>query len=261
MTSLTLNGKRAADNVRLLPGKSYSALFDVKDPEGDALAYRWEVMPESQSQETGGDRELTPQPTLGPAAEKSKRRDDGSQSSQQVSEIIGQVMHFDENMLNGRGGPAGAFHHSPPSTHREVEEDEDAGGPPEDEMASEHGSPPQEETVENDDYNSVEKEEYIAKGREESMHFSKLLDQLEDDPGLNSPTSGSFKPSHKLEQGRRFNGFKATAPKLKRPLTHRTGRGCAGKRCDIAGGIIGARDGHFEPPNDEEVPYDVGGEF
>lgn len=65
VASLTLDGKRAAGSVRLRAGKSYRAAFDVTDPEGDALVYRWEVMRESDSKETGGDTERTPEALSG----------------------------------------------------------------------------------------------------------------------------------------------------------------------------------------------------
>uniref|UniRef100_A0A7M5X9I2 Cnidarian restricted protein n=1 Tax=Clytia hemisphaerica TaxID=252671 RepID=A0A7M5X9I2_9CNID len=224
--------------------------FIPANNQGSVKGSQRNILPRVNGEE-GGDVKLT----LGPAIKPIKTRDGPFQPSQQVSEIIGQVMHFDENMLNGRG-PSVARHHPAPSAHREAEEDEEEQTPPNDELASEHGPTSQEETIENDDYNNVEKEEYIAKGREESMHFSKLLDQLEDDPGLGNSQTGNLKPTHKLEQGRLYNGFKAT-PKLKHPLIHRK-KGCTGKRCDIAGGFFGATDGHFEPPNEDEVPYDVG---
>ena len=56
----TLAGKRAADNVRLEAGEPYSAAVEVSDPEEDELIYRWEIMKESASQNTGGDPEYVP---------------------------------------------------------------------------------------------------------------------------------------------------------------------------------------------------------
>ena len=56
----TLEGKRATDNVRLDAGETYSASVEASDPEEDNLIYRWEIMKESSSQNTGGDPEYVP---------------------------------------------------------------------------------------------------------------------------------------------------------------------------------------------------------
>ena len=55
--SLKLDGKMATDNVTLLAGESYDAIFDVTDPEGEVLEYRWEIKPESDARNSGGARE------------------------------------------------------------------------------------------------------------------------------------------------------------------------------------------------------------
>ncbi|HSM29182.1 MAG TPA: glycoside hydrolase family 2 TIM barrel-domain containing protein [Woeseiaceae bacterium] len=55
--SIRLDGRNYKDSVVLAAGESYDAVFDVADPEGDPLTYRWEVKPESDSQKAGGDRE------------------------------------------------------------------------------------------------------------------------------------------------------------------------------------------------------------
>ena len=55
--AIRLDGKGYKDSVVLAAGESYDAEFDVVDPEGDPLTYRWEVKPESDSQKAGGDRE------------------------------------------------------------------------------------------------------------------------------------------------------------------------------------------------------------
>jgi exo-beta-1,3-glucanase (GH17 family) len=54
---MRLDGRGHKENVVLAAGEPYDAVFDVVDPEGDALTYRWEVKPESDSQKSGGDRE------------------------------------------------------------------------------------------------------------------------------------------------------------------------------------------------------------
>ncbi|MEM1260111.1 MAG: glycoside hydrolase family 2 TIM barrel-domain containing protein [Bacteroidota bacterium] len=61
LEDVTLAGKRAYDNIRLKAGESYMAQVVVKDPDGDELTYRWEIMKESQSTKTGGDAEYIPE--------------------------------------------------------------------------------------------------------------------------------------------------------------------------------------------------------
>jgi exo-beta-1,3-glucanase (GH17 family) len=55
--AIRLDGKGYKESVVLRAGESYDAIFDVVDPDGDPLTYRWEVKPESESQKSGGDRE------------------------------------------------------------------------------------------------------------------------------------------------------------------------------------------------------------
>jgi len=54
---ITLNSKRANDNVTLTSGSTYKALVTASDHEKDSLTYRWEVKPESDSNNKGGDFE------------------------------------------------------------------------------------------------------------------------------------------------------------------------------------------------------------
>jgi hypothetical protein len=65
LASFLLNGKKATDNVYLLPGQSVPAIVSVTDPDKDALTYRWELLPESTDLKTGGDREERPKPIAG----------------------------------------------------------------------------------------------------------------------------------------------------------------------------------------------------
>jgi hypothetical protein len=65
LASFLLNGKKATDNVYLLPGQSVPAVVAVTDPNKDALTYRWELLPESTDLKTGGDREERPKPITG----------------------------------------------------------------------------------------------------------------------------------------------------------------------------------------------------
>jgi len=57
--SLTLDGKRAKQSVIISTGETYDAAFEVIDHEHDPLRYRWEVKPESDATEEGGDREAS----------------------------------------------------------------------------------------------------------------------------------------------------------------------------------------------------------
>jgi hypothetical protein len=55
-----LDGKTAAQNVRLKPGQTYAAKVQADDPDQDPLTYRWEVMEESTERKMGGDAESVP---------------------------------------------------------------------------------------------------------------------------------------------------------------------------------------------------------
>jgi len=61
--TMTLDGAGARDAVVLSAGETAQAAFIVTDPDGDALAYRWELRPESQATQAGGDFEAAV-PTL-----------------------------------------------------------------------------------------------------------------------------------------------------------------------------------------------------
>lgn len=62
---MQLDGKAAEASVKLAAGQQVEATFEVSDPEGGALYYRWEVRPESRSKATGGDRERNVEPIDG----------------------------------------------------------------------------------------------------------------------------------------------------------------------------------------------------
>lgn len=55
--AMTLDGRNARDDVVLTAGETYAATFDVEDPDDDAVTYRWEVKPESDATQEGGDFE------------------------------------------------------------------------------------------------------------------------------------------------------------------------------------------------------------
>ncbi|MGI9237408.1 MAG: glycoside hydrolase family 2 TIM barrel-domain containing protein [Woeseiaceae bacterium] len=55
--SIQLDGKVARDNVILGAGESYVATADIFDSDGDVLSYKWELKPESDTTQVGGDYE------------------------------------------------------------------------------------------------------------------------------------------------------------------------------------------------------------
>ncbi len=57
VNALRLDGRESRDSVTLVAGRSYEAVFDVVDPEGDSLRFRWEVKRESDATQGGGDFE------------------------------------------------------------------------------------------------------------------------------------------------------------------------------------------------------------
>ena len=58
---MRLDGGSAHDDVTLDAGAAYPALLSARDPDGDALKYRWEIMRESATTKTGGDKEQVPE--------------------------------------------------------------------------------------------------------------------------------------------------------------------------------------------------------
>ena len=76
--ALLLDGKRAEDSVRLLPGQTYRASVQSADPEDDGLGFEWHLMRESQATQAGGDAEEIPETlngfVTGPQAEQTELR-------------------------------------------------------------------------------------------------------------------------------------------------------------------------------------------
>ena len=58
--TLSLDGGTARDAVTLSTGLTYRIRFDVRDPEGDPLRFHFQVKPESEATQVGGDFEHTP---------------------------------------------------------------------------------------------------------------------------------------------------------------------------------------------------------
>lgn len=62
---MLLDSGNAHQDVTLEAGGNYKAGVEASDPDGDVLRYRWEVMRESETTKTGGDRENVPDTLLG----------------------------------------------------------------------------------------------------------------------------------------------------------------------------------------------------
>jgi hypothetical protein len=57
VNALHIDGTGSRDSVTLAAGRTYEAAFDVVHPDGDPLRYHWEVKPESDATQAGGDFE------------------------------------------------------------------------------------------------------------------------------------------------------------------------------------------------------------
>ena len=57
LRSLRLDGRTADSHVTLVERRRYTAVASVADPDGDAVAYQWNIKPESTSTAVGGDPE------------------------------------------------------------------------------------------------------------------------------------------------------------------------------------------------------------
>jgi glycosyl hydrolase family 2 len=62
ISSITIDGKKAQESIYVKPGQVCTLKADVKDPDGDVLKYRWEILPESTDIKSGGDAESRPEP-------------------------------------------------------------------------------------------------------------------------------------------------------------------------------------------------------
>jgi hypothetical protein len=58
--SMTLDGQRATDNIKLKPNQVYTAEMVAQDPEGEALTYKWELLEEVTTRSQGGAFEAEP---------------------------------------------------------------------------------------------------------------------------------------------------------------------------------------------------------
>ena len=62
IASFVLDGKTAYNSITLEKSKEYIAQVIIKDIENDPIAYRWEILPESEEVKEGGDHEARPEP-------------------------------------------------------------------------------------------------------------------------------------------------------------------------------------------------------
>lgn len=60
ITPITVNGQDATRSVTLAPGSWNDALAESRDPDGDAVSYRWLLREESRAVSIGGDPETLP---------------------------------------------------------------------------------------------------------------------------------------------------------------------------------------------------------
>jgi len=60
IANMLLDSSSAHQNITLKADGVYEAGVEAVDPDGDVLRYRWEVMRESETTKTGGDREEIP---------------------------------------------------------------------------------------------------------------------------------------------------------------------------------------------------------
>ncbi|MDE0349730.1 MAG: hypothetical protein OXM56_08485 [Gammaproteobacteria bacterium] len=61
LLGLRVDGKAAADQVRLRAGAPYVAKVDADDPDDDPLRFEWVLMRESDATQSGGDAETVPE--------------------------------------------------------------------------------------------------------------------------------------------------------------------------------------------------------
>lgn len=54
---MEINGQGHREDIYLQPGKTYTALLQASDPDGETMTVKWEVAPESREKKAGGDFE------------------------------------------------------------------------------------------------------------------------------------------------------------------------------------------------------------
>ena len=114
------------------------------------------------------------------------------------------------------------------------------------------------------------------------MQFTNLLNKIEDDPGMNAVMSlpNAYKPQHtaqRAQHGKPPLGYTIPVDNFGSPEQdgNEVPKGAAqknaktehghGTESDIKGctrclpSSMFGTEGHFEPPDDDEVPYDLGG--
>lgn len=227
------------------------------------------ILPKVEGEE--GDPQISfgsEEPKHGPSMDSNNEQ---HKNSAEVKNLIGEVLHFDENMINHHGFQAAARHLSePPSDHHEHEqEDEEMENEPvtdanNDEPPSDKGEDDgekQKETVETNENANLEKDEYTSKAREENMQFNKLMNQIQFDPGMETPkllhsTNSMVNKEYKEYKSPQKPHIGLPLPAIgdvNNKLESSKKESCPHPRCDID---VGEFEGHFEPPGEEEVPYE-----
>jgi hypothetical protein len=72
LEGMWLEERTASQSIRLQPGQACRAKVTARDPDHDALTFRWEIMEESTSTNVGGDRERKPAHVPGLIADPSR---------------------------------------------------------------------------------------------------------------------------------------------------------------------------------------------
>jgi len=60
VSPVRIEGRTVGDGIELGAGQRHRATIDAEDADGDALAYRWQLLEESRATEIGGDHEQLP---------------------------------------------------------------------------------------------------------------------------------------------------------------------------------------------------------
>ena len=71
-----LKNKLPKESVTLQAGEEASASVKSVDPDGDALTYLWQIVPESTDKKSGGDAEIAPKPLRGIFGRSTRKQND-----------------------------------------------------------------------------------------------------------------------------------------------------------------------------------------
>ena len=213
--------------------------------------------------------DVDPKLSFGPEEPKNKFDDENNEqhkNNAEVKDLIGEVLHFDEDMINHHGLSAATRnlpvdHHANEDDWNEPASDEKHPATNED-FEEEKGFGEVKETVESNDHDNIEKEEYVKKGREENVQFNKLMGQFSDDPSVtpfHQPEDEEYKEYKSKSRHNHRIGLPLPARVTSgnnNKLHHSKKGSCPHPRCDVME-HEDFEGGHFEPPGgEEEVPYE-----